>query len=618
MENLDNSDIESDEICSSSDDDESTNKFQSLRNPDVSSTNLRKVDNEVIESEIDNDEVEDDSESDVDETLDDDGSDDQSEENYIKFVRSLLMGDGNIDDEDDEEYRPDDFSDDFVDECDYQLDDDIVKVPKREVEDLVNDCWQTLTGDNNVDIGSCSFVSGNVNGSEANLRPKHSYGPDKQEDSEQILWNRWENQECKGEWQSSILKGIGNKSSSPRLSGISLVPLRHLLAKQISMSNQLLLQILLLSDQNSECFSRCYSQLMELSNIREKWIRKSALLELYMQSTMPYAQNSQISSSSALSSRYSGAVYGDNHPSIEGPYESSPPQYFDQDFRLTRSSVSRRHQKFASLFDSPLLRHMEVLFRQVDVSRQKIHSASDSSAKFSSLAREISVIHEEFKCPEWKCLVPSSNYPLPSNLTANFNPNTLVGRSLFTPAEDDLLMRGLWTYSSHFTSPSISTAAATAERGRNSCFLAENEIPWSRIRASCLPSKEEHSLQFRYSQLTSKISSFSFSLSLRDIPSLLSPPCSDAASSSSSVSSSSSSLSSFASPETSSKDKMKLFLEKLSKHSCDSLKSSKWSHEEDLEMLRGFQCHGNQWLLIKLFFLPQKSCKDIKNRLDLF
>jgi hypothetical protein len=56
------------------------------------------------------------------------------------------------------------------------------------------------------------------------------------------------------------------------------------------------------------------------------------------------------------------------------------------------------------------------------------------------------------------------------------DPSSLMGRSLFTPAEDDLLLRGI---------------------------IKHGEDAWKLIRQDFLPSKEEQLLQFRFRQMTS-------------------------------------------------------------------------------------------------------------------
>ena len=42
----------------------------------------------------------------------------------------------------------------------------------------------------------------------------------------------------------------------------------------------------------------------------------------------------------------------------------------------------------------------------------------------------------------------------------------------------------------------------------------------------------------------------------------------------------------------------------------------KWPHEEDLDLLRGYQAFGERWPLIKIFFLPHRKPLQIRLRYD--
>lgn len=39
-----------------------------------------------------------------------------------------------------------------------------------------------------------------------------------------------------------------------------------------------------------------------------------------------------------------------------------------------------------------------------------------------------------------------------------------------------------------------------------------------------------------------------------------------------------------------------------------------WSHEEDLDLLRGYQIYGDKWPLISIFFFPHRCRKELKAR----
>jgi hypothetical protein len=40
----------------------------------------------------------------------------------------------------------------------------------------------------------------------------------------------------------------------------------------------------------------------------------------------------------------------------------------------------------------------------------------------------------------------------------------------------------------------------------------------------------------------------------------------------------------------------------------------KWSHEEDLDLLRGYQIYGDKWPLISIYFFPHRCHKELKAR----
>jgi hypothetical protein len=77
----------------------------------------------------------------------------------------------------------------------------------------------------------------------------------------------------------------------------------------------------------------------------------------------------------------------------------------------------------------------------------------------------------------WSCLLPTPTFPLSQDLFMRTDPSSLTGRSLFTPAEDDLLLRGI------------------LDKG-------EGDSAWTMIKNNFLPSKEEQLLQFRFRQMT--------------------------------------------------------------------------------------------------------------------
>ena len=39
-----------------------------------------------------------------------------------------------------------------------------------------------------------------------------------------------------------------------------------------------------------------------------------------------------------------------------------------------------------------------------------------------------------------------------------------------------------------------------------------------------------------------------------------------------------------------------------------------WTHDEDLDLLRGYQIYGDKWPLISIFFFPHRCRKELKAR----
>jgi hypothetical protein len=95
-----------------------------------------------------------------------------------------------------------------------------------------------------------------------------------------------------------------------------------------------------------------------------------------------------------------------------------------------------------------------------------------------AIREQVYTILPRMKMPAWRCLLPSAHYPLPRDIVRKLDPSTLTGRCLFTPTEDDLLLRGVMN------------------------VVAADSV-WERIRNFYVPSKEAQLLEFRFTQMTS-------------------------------------------------------------------------------------------------------------------
>lgn len=111
---------------------------------------------------------------------------------------------------------------------------------------------------------------------------------------------------------------------------------------------------------------------------------------------------------------------------------------------------------------------------------------SERTALFLIIAKRLEQqIAPGFCVRLWKCLLPSHDYPLEPEFVQTINPASLYGSTIFTPAEDDLLLRGIISVN-------------------NSEDKDSNKNNWEqRVREKFLPSKEQQLLQYRQIQLSS-------------------------------------------------------------------------------------------------------------------
>ena len=473
---------------------------------------------------------------------------DYDDEEYGNFLQSVFCNDDGAksnfsltDEEDEEEYRPQHLDsnddEDYDDDDDDGDDDGLIKVARRELEDLVDGCWQTVAGEP-LQYASSDFESLGIHKGRGLKRNRRSYVTDGDSLSGQeqrvtgdlsadditirpsklpsLHPNRMNPPPLRVQGQqsggqsliSNLVRQIfsGEKPSAVCLDGMPVDAIRKLVARQMSMASQLLVQMLLSSEDRSGCFSSCYTSLMELSNHREHALKKAALLQMNMKNLKVAA----LQKIAQLSQQPSLGI------------DSSPAE-----MRLTRAVAERQSKaqglcvRSTSLFDVPMLADITELFGAIDLSKREIkaqiallsivppvptlrHFNTDRTsvaAAASTIAaddlfrsRSYSLIAlktqmQRIASPNssqplstltkmrvWECLIPTPYSPLGKDLMAGTDPSSLMGRSLFTPAEDDLLLRGIIKY---------------------------GEDSWGLIRQKFLPSKEEQLLQFRFRQMTS-------------------------------------------------------------------------------------------------------------------
>lgn len=586
------------------------------------------------------------------------------------------------DEDEDENYEPDckEGNDDDEDDDDDD-DDDLVRVQNRELRELVDGCWQTIAGE--VPNVSLAAAATSTDGdpsrralSEENRCLKHASIPIESEhngsisDSDAICINDNRESEqqrqgwsvdtttvddnntdkddsaghcsedsssnsnsCRTRTKHSVIPGIGQSAISHLVTkmfsdsepvdvcvdGNPVQAVRQLVARQLSMATQLLIQVLLQADDRSDSFTKAYTSLVELSNLRDAALRKATLVQMNVDNARTIKSNMAVSISEGdmKSSAYSYCedddddcdqllFCGDNrHAAAAATAVSSapvaaisitsPPFHNSSssssmvasdgvlsisaphlERRLTRSSVALTggQRPSHSVLDVPALSRIAQLFVLIDQSRKNIkhqqlqlqlQTLADpnswmKSYSLSVIKQEVTVsVVPQMELRLWTCLLPSASYPLPHSLFASTDPGSLTGRCLFTPAEDDLLLRG-----------ASSTVDTTQSCQQAAAMPPSSSSRWDSVRARLLPNKEAQLLQFRYSQMVSLSSAVRIE-----------------------------------------ENNFRKFIRYEAEYGA---RDSKWTHLEELDLLRGFQLFGEKWPLIKMFFLPHRKAHQIRIR----
>ena len=593
----------------------------------------------------------------------------EEEQTYIKFVNSVFFDDdacsgySNPSDEDeDENYEPDckEGNDDDEDDDDDDDDDDLVRVQNRELRELVDGCWQTIAGEvpnvlslsaatseenrclkhasipieseHDGAIVDCDAVRFNDNRESEQQPPRWSVDSttvvdltDKDDSTGQCSedssnCNNNNNNNYRLKTKHSVIPGIGQSAISHLVTkmfsdsepvdvcvdGNPVQAVRQLVARQLSMATQLLIQVLLQADDRSDSFTKAYTSLVELSNLRDAALRKATLVQMNVDNARTIKSNmaAPISEGDMKSSAYSycddeegdddcdqqpdslavGIIRPPSHSSSSsgGPTDEvmsiSAPHL---ERRLTRSSLglTRGQRPSHSVLDVPALSRIAQLFVLIDQSRRNIKHQQlqlqlqtladpntcviQKSYSLSAIQQEVVSVVPQIELRLWTCLLPSESYPLPHSLFASIDPGSLTGRCLFTPAEDDLLLRG--------ASCAVDTQSCQQAAAMHSNSSSSSSSRWDNVRARLLPNKEAQLLQFRYSQMVSLSSA------------------------------------------TIEENNFRKFIRYEAEYSA--MRDSKWTHAEELDLLRGFQLFGEKWPLIKMFFLPHRKTHQIRIRL---
>jgi hypothetical protein len=220
------------------------------------------------------------------------GNDEHDEEVYMEFIRSVFAADNDFEsrslcsagtDEDDEEYRPEPSGrtrpggsdpdgasqrvadgEEGMSSDEEELDEgQFAQISKHELQELVGNSWRAVTcpsspqppaplaassGYHTSSIGSYNSIDLVMGG------PAHAHDELGREKNS----------------MTSVLDKLfaGCKVSDICVDGIQVDSLRRLVARQLSMSLQLLVQMLMLCDERSRCENECFKHIMEISNCR--------------------------------------------------------------------------------------------------------------------------------------------------------------------------------------------------------------------------------------------------------------------------------------------------------------------------------------------------------------
>lgn len=591
---------------------------------------------------------------------------DEDEQIYQLFVQSVhdeqvaesIIG---ISDDDDDEYDPDQSDDDMSDEADEMDDGDndadndgeddeignelhanvveepeepqAYKVQAREIRDLLNECWLEIAGSKPAipnypypsqlnSSAHSQHLHGVYNSPAASLvqgsdQTSNDNSIDLPSSTAQTLPDGAATPKPSASLISNIVQQLitGQKLPETFLDGLPLSAIRKIVARQMSMALQLLIQIMLQAEDHSECFDKCYQQLLILSNLRNTAVKKARLFQMNLE-LLKNISASSINASTVASDPQNHFNLTSNQHLIktgksmkenefqqilmEVAPETNPLQHLSHHFPLlsqpsssnsltsqvipmkslsstqpnpsinnqqqrrimTRSSLVNQSQmtndRTSSIFDIPILSKIHEFMMKIDLKKKDVSSEllpfrsssllnSHSHAHHLSMSRahsnsllfppttastlnqqliavlepklklfkfllyeqSIKRLYQDYELKYWNCLVPKSNYPflsygnllmknsslsttLSSSHYSLLNPMTIEGRKFFTPAEDDLLLKGIIEYG----------ASDETHQQHHPQQQQRSEVAWVKIQKKYLSFKKLELLQFHYHEKT--------------------------------------------------------------------------------------------------------------------
>jgi hypothetical protein len=286
-------------------------------------------------------------------------------------------------------------------------DDDLVDVKPIEVRELVNGCFEMMVG--HQQHHHTTHTTHSNEGSQP-LHTKSTRGL--------------------SQFVNQIFK-MGT-SSDICIEGLPVNTIRKIVARQMSMAIQLLVQILLLSC-SPDIEMKCFSNMMEISNLRESILKKAHVLQMTIKNISHYQRSKQIKA--------------DNNNNNNSNDDVCNTPVVTEDVRITRSYKST--DRCYSIFDIPCLSQgLTLFFSEIDTLRKECQSSittctTSNISKFEVLQDKLPQLMTKLQMHTWKCLLPDINYPMTEEQSKLMDPSSILGRMKFTPAEDDLLLRGV-------------------------------------------------------------------------------------------------------------------------------------------------------------------------------
>ena len=371
----------------------------------------------------------------------------------------------------------------------------LVRVQKRELEELVSGCWETVAGEGLpqhlfengqfnphrnfterslslhqglhattrvLGSNSSSVINNNTTTTTTKVRDStcddldSSYIPSSHRSAAPAMGaGQGVGSSGQGGILSSLISQIvaGEKPSEVCVEGMPVNTIRKLVCRQMSMATQLLIQILLQADERSDCFTKGYTSVMELSNMREKALKKAALVQISVNNATAIKQFSEDSGTKKgrLAEQELINNNNNNNSSSNNNNSSSSNNNNNMERRLTRSEFSRsvlsdKTIRCHSVFDIPALFQISNLFNLIDQSRKSIKiattttttttittaaSADKETSKYRILDEcqtQTGIIMNDLSMRLWGCLIPQRSYPITDSNILSIDPSSLSGR----------------------------------------------------------------------------------------------------------------------------------------------------------------------------------------------